>query len=254
MYRKNIIVCVLVLLAASMQLSAQADRREVRAGNRKFRKEDYKEAEIYYRKAAVKDSLSVAAQYNLASALYRQGDYDGAAKALDTVKDVADGADYFFNRGDVALQKEDYAGAVEAFKQALLRNPGDMAAKENYVYAKKKLEDQQQNGGDQQQGDDNQQNDGNDDRQQDNGQDNKDNKDNQNGNQDEPQQDGRQPDNGDGRQDQRDGQSEPREGQISPQQAQQMLQAIQAKEKDTQDKVNKEKARALKSRQKDKNW
>lgn len=251
MYRKNIIVCVLVLLAASVQLSAQADRREVRAGNRKFRKEDYKEAEIYYRKAAVKDSLSVAAQYNLASSLYRQEDYDGAAKALETVKNVADGADYFYNRGDVALQKEDYAGAVEAFRQALLRNPDDMDAKENYVYAKKKLEDQQKNGGDRQQGGDNQQNDGNDDRQQDSGQDNKDNKDNQSGNNDGPKQDGQQPDNGE---DRRDGQPEPREGQISPQQAQQMLQAIQAKEKDTQDKVNKEKARALKSRQKDKNW
>lgn len=243
---------MLVLLAASVQLSAQVDRREVRAGNRKFRKEDYKEAEIYYRKAAVKDSLSVAAQYNLASSLYRQEDYDGAAKALETVKDVAGGADYFFNRGDVALQKEDYAGAVEAFKQVLLRNPGDMDAKENYVYAKKKLEDQQQNGGDQQQGGDNQQNGGND--QQDGGQDNKGNKDNQDGNQDNPNQNGQQPDNGAGRDDQRNGQPEPREGQISPQQAQQMLQAIQAKEKDTQDKVNKEKARALKSRQKDKNW
>lgn len=243
---------MLVLLAASVQLSAQVDRREVRAGNRKFRKEDYKEAEIYYRKAAVKDSLSVAAQYNLASSLYRQEDYDGAAKALETVKDVAGGADYFFNRGDVALQKEDYAGAVEAFKQVLLRNPGDMDAKENYVYAKKKLEDQQQNGGDQQQGGDNQQNGGND--QQDGGQDNKGNKDNQDGNQDNPNQNGQQPDNGDGRDDQRNGQPEPREGQISPLQAQQMLQAIQAKEKDTQDKVNKEKARALKSRQKDKNW
>jgi hypothetical protein len=33
-----------------------------------------------------------------------------------------------------------------------------------------------------------------------------------------------------------------------------MLQAIQAKEKETQDKVNKAKAAALKSRQKEKNW
>ena len=35
---------------------------------------------------------------------------------------------------------------------------------------------------------------------------------------------------------------------------QQMLQAIQAKEKETQDKVNKEKALMLKSREKEKNW
>ena len=41
---------------------------------------------------------------------------------------------------------------------------------------------------------------------------------------------------------------------ITPLAAQQMLQAIQAKEKETQDKVNKQKAEALKSRQKEKNW
>jgi hypothetical protein len=33
-----------------------------------------------------------------------------------------------------------------------------------------------------------------------------------------------------------------------------MLQAIQAKEKETQEKVKKEKAKALESRQKERNW
>ena len=33
-----------------------------------------------------------------------------------------------------------------------------------------------------------------------------------------------------------------------------MLKAMQAKEKETQDKVNREKSEALKSRQKEKNW
>ena len=33
-----------------------------------------------------------------------------------------------------------------------------------------------------------------------------------------------------------------------------MLQAVQAKEKETQDKVNKQKAAVLQSRQKEKNW
>ena len=41
---------------------------------------------------------------------------------------------------------------------------------------------------------------------------------------------------------------------ISPQQAQQLLQAIQEKEKQTQEKVDAQKAAALKSRQKEKNW
>ena len=41
---------------------------------------------------------------------------------------------------------------------------------------------------------------------------------------------------------------------MTPQQARQLLRAVQAKEQETQEKVKKEKAALLKSRQKDKNW
>lgn len=216
--------------------NAQVDRREVRAGNRKFKKDNYKESEIDYRKAVLKDSLSVAGEYNLASSLYRQGDYEAAGKALETIKEVADSPDYHYNTGDVALQKKDYAGAVEAFKKALLQNPGDLDAKENYIYAKKMLENQQNGGGGD--SDDNQDQENNQDQNQD-----------QNQNQDNQQNDRNQDD-----QQNRDQQQQEQPQQISKQQAQQMLNAIQAKEKETQDKVKKEKAAALQSMQKDKNW
>ena len=224
------LLCILLVLSA-LPLSAQVDRREVRAGNRKFRKADYRNAEIDYRRAVVKDSLSLAGEYNLASALYRQESWDEAGKALETVKDVAPGsgyaADYYYNLGDVALQKKDYGAAVKAFKESLLLRPDDMDAKENYIYAKLMLQNQQQGGG----GDQDQ------------------NQDQQDQNQDQ-QQDQQQQDQN---QDQQQGQ-QPQPQEISPQQAQQMLQAVQAKEKETQDKVNKEKAAALQSRQKEKNW
>lgn len=241
------LIYTLILLALPVAMSAQIDRKEVRSGNRQFRRENYKEAEISYRKALVKDSLSFAANYNLANVLYRGEHYDEAGKIMETVKEAAPasehGADYFFNAGDIALARKDYAAAVDAFKQSLLLNPGDLQAKENYIYAKKMLEDQQQNGGGG--GQDNQDNQ----QDQDDRQQNQDQQDNQNqqNNQDQNQQD-----NQDGQN--RDGQNQPQPVKISPQQAQQMLKAMQAKEKETQDKVNKEKAEALKSRQKEKNW
>lgn len=246
------LIYTLILLALPVAMSAQIDRKEVRSGNRQFRRENYKEAEISYRKALVKDSLSFAANYNLANVLYRGEHYDEAGKIMETVKEAAPasehGADYFFNAGDIALARKDYAAAVDAFKQSLLLNPGDLQAKENYIYAKKMLEDQQQNGGgggqDNQKNQQNQQN--QDDRQQ-----NQDQQDNQNQDQ-QNNQDQNQQDNQDGQN--RDGQNQPQPVKISPQQAQQMLKAMQAKEKETQDKVNKEKAEALKSRQKEKNW
>ena len=242
MSMKKYILLMLLLPFAAVSAWSQVDRQDVRKGNRDYRKENWREAEIDYRKALVKDSMSVAATYNLASTLYREGDPAQAQKVLEGRKDVAatsaDAADYFYNLGDMALANKDYQTAVNAFKESLLLNPADLDAKENYIYAKKKLEDQQQN--QQNQNDQNQQDDKNKDQ---------DKKDDQKEN-DEQQPPKQQP------QDKPDNnkQEQQQEPKISPQAAQQMLQAIQEKEKETQEKVKKEKAKALNSRQKEKNW
>ena len=233
-------------------LYAQVDKREVRSGNRDYRDGNWREAEIDYRKALVKDSLSLAGNYNLASALYRDGNYEEAHKALERLKDIAPmtpaAADYFFNMGDVALARQDYKTAVDAFAQSLLRRPDDLQAKENFIYAKKKLQDQQN----QQQNDQQDQND-------DQNQDQKNDQDKKDDQKDDQEKDKNQDQNQDQNQDDQQDKpkQEPKQGEqpkITPQAAQQMLQAIQAKEKETQDKVNKEKAEALKARQKEKNW
>ena len=218
-------IFLLIAVLTSISAWGQVDRKEVRHGNRKFKKENYEAAFQDYLRAVEKDTSSIAANYNMASALYRMEQYDQAQQALDRVKDVApasaSAADYLYNKGNVALQKKDYQAAVEAFGQSLVLRPDDLAAKENYIYARMMLQNQQN----QQQNDQNQ--------------------DNNDQNQDQQQND--KPQN-------QEGQPQQQEAQITPQAAQQMLQAIQAKEKETQDKVNKKKAMALKSRQKDKNW
>lgn len=244
---KRLMILILAL-ASAVTVSAQTDRKEVRAGNKAFRKGDFRKSEIDYRKAVLKDSLSVAAQYNLASSLYRQDDYEGAQKALSSIAEtvsavetVGTKADFYFNQGDVALAQKDYASAVKSFRQSLLLRPDDMDAKENYIYAKEMLRQSQDNqsqdnqGG---QGGDNSQNQDDQNNQDNNQQQNNDNQQQNNQNQQNPQ----------------DQNNAAAEGNISRQQARQMLNAIQAKEKETQDKVKKEKAEMLKSRQKEKNW
>lgn len=245
---KRLMILILAL-ASAVTVSAQTDRKEVRAGNKAFRKGDFRKSEIDYRKAVLKDSLSVAAQYNLASSLYRQDDYEGAQKALSSIAETVSGietagtkADFYFNQGDVALAQKDYASAVKSFRQSLLLRPDDMDAKENYIYAKEMLRQSQDNQSQDNQG----------------GQDgdNSQNQDNQNNNQDNNQQQNNdnQQQNNQNQQNPQDQNNAAAEGNISRQQARQMLNAIQTKEKETQDKVKKEKAEMLKSRQKEKNW
>ena len=219
-------------------LTAFAQKADLRRGNRQFRKGEYAAADISYRKALMKDTSSVAAHYNLAGNLYRQQNMEEAAKQLEAVQltagEEAFAADYYYNRGDVAIAQEDWQTAVNMFKECLRRSPADLDAKENYIYARNKLMEQQQNQ-DQNQ-DQDQQQDQNQDQNQDQQQD-------QNQNQD-------QQDQGD----QQQQQQQPQPDQLSPQQAQQLLQAIREKEKQTQEKVDEKKAQALKSRQKEKNW
>ena len=244
----KVIVYILLLLVTAISAAAQPDKRDVRRGNRDYKKENWKEAEIEYRKGIVKDSLSVAANYNLAADLYRQNNPQEAQKVLDRIKEVApateNAADYYYNLGDVAIANQDWQTAVTAFEESLLRNPGDMNAKENYIYAKKKLQ-QQQN---QQQNQDNQN------QNQDRNDQNKDNQDQNQDNQNQDQNKDQQDQNQDNQQQDQNKDQQDQQPKITPQAAQQMLQAIQAKEKETQEKVKKEKAAALQSRQKDRNW
>ncbi len=276
---KRMFMILILLGMAAGSAYAQTDRKEVRKGNRHFKKENYKEAEVEYRKALIKDSLSVAGNYNLANTLMHDEDAANAeliyAKVGDTISkmpvtvdwesasvvreknDVA--PDYYHNLGNSYLAQKKYQEAVDAYKNALRRNPGDEQTRENYIYAKKKLEDQQNNGGgggNDQQNQDQQQNQQNQDNQQNqqNQDQNNDNKQNDQNNDQKQDQNNQNQDKQDDKKEQPQQQNGGSEPKITPQAAQQMLQAIQEKENQTQEKVKEEKAKLLKSKQKEKNW
>ena len=145
MMRRVLIVIFFMLMGIAAQ--AQVDRSEIRSGNRRYGKGDYRAAAVEYMRALDKDSTSFAGNYNLASVHYRLGAFDSAKESLEKLKDFAPesshGADYYFNLGDVNIARKDWQGAVDALKQCLLLDPGNIDAKENYIYAKKHLENQQ---------------------------------------------------------------------------------------------------------------
>ena len=147
MYRKYTVMLLGLLFLSAPAWAVDERIQEIRDGNRHFDKSRYRKAELEYRRALVKDSTSVDASYNLANTLYRMEDYEQAMKVMQGVSKGADEseykADFNYNMGNVCVARKDWGQAVEAYKKALLENPGDVNAKENYLYAKAMYDEQQ---------------------------------------------------------------------------------------------------------------
>jgi hypothetical protein len=95
---KRMFAIILALMVCTTGAFAQTDKKEVRKGNRFFKKEQYKESEVEYRKALLKDSLSLAGNYNLANTLVKQNDAAGAenfyGKLSDSVARIKNEVDW----------------------------------------------------------------------------------------------------------------------------------------------------------------
>jgi tetratricopeptide (TPR) repeat protein len=227
--------CLILLFTfTAVTLAAQPEKGEIRSGNRAYSKGNLERAEIDYRRALEQNPGSVHAIYNLGNVLYKRQNAAEAEKLVSVWKDSL-ASDFlapkvFHNLGNYTLDQKKYSEAVEYYKSSLRLNPDDDETRSNLAYAQKMLKNEQ-------------------DKQDKDKKDNKDNKDNKD---DKQNQDNKDPDQDNKDQDKKDQPQPPPS--ITPQAAQQMLQAIQNKEKETQEKVNKEKAKVLQGKQKEKNW
>lgn len=246
------VILLAALLAAVSALGQQMpERREVRKGNRLYNKGEYQQSIERYGRALMLDPASFEATYNLGNALSKAEMYDKAEQmqnraAADTLRSDTERAEAYYNLGNTQFRQKKYREALESYKRSLLLNPDDREAKYNYAYTKHLLDDEQKNGGGG--GDQNQQNKDqqNKDQQNQQGQNNQ----NQQGQDQNKDQGQGQPDGKDG--EQGEGEGQPRPEDISPQEQEQMLDAIQAQEDRTQEKL-KEKRRAMVVRS-GKNW
>jgi Ca-activated chloride channel family protein len=235
----------ILLWSLSFPAWAQEDKKEVREGVRKYKDEQYNEAEIAFRRGLKRDSLSHIAKFNLGDALYKQSQFEqaeGLFKNLSSDEHQTDAgrARLMHNLGNAQLQQKKYKESIDAYKQSLRLNPTDDETRSNLAYAQRMLKNEEQQ---QQQQDQNQ--DKNNDKNQ---QQNQDQQQDQNQDKDDKQ------DNNNQQNDKNDQQQQQQEPKISPQQAQQILEAVQSNEKETQEKVKKEKAKALGKYKTEKNW
>jgi hypothetical protein len=182
------------------------------------------------------------------------------AAAADSLRTADERADAFYNLGNSQFIQQKLQEALKSYRQSLVLRPDDMEAKYNYALTKKLLEQQQQQQQDQQNNDQNQDQQQDENQNQDQNQQG-DNNQNQNQNQDKnDQSDNKQDKNedqqGGGDQEQKEQPQQP-QGQkpksgMSEEQQQQLLNAIQAQEDKTQEKLD-EKKKGIIIRGK-KNW
>ncbi len=152
--RKTIIL--LTLLSFTLCLAAQANRHQLREGNREYKKQHYDKAEVAYRRALEQDSADFRGQYNLANGLYRQKKYSEAARHYEqalanqnlTKKQRAQA---LHNQGNSLLEAAMHDGqmqglqqAVGCYQSALKLDPKNEDTRYNLAYARRLLQQQQQ--------------------------------------------------------------------------------------------------------------
>ena len=161
MIRKTItILCMFCLtLPSAFAADSKQERNYIVEGNKLYKEKRYAEAETMYKKALTVSPSSEPAKFNLASALIRQSGstdanngntpLDDAIRLLTELEQNAQLASIVeraaYDLGNISFNSQQYAQAIENYKNALRKNPDNDKARENLRLAQLKLQQQQQN-------------------------------------------------------------------------------------------------------------
>lgn len=240
---KKLLLILLAFIIAPTAF-AQKERKFVREGNgyysdglkdtTKLDTISFGKAEVAYRRALQIKPDDFHWQINLADAIYKQNKPDQAASEFEKLIEKATGPTeksmVYHNFGNSLLAQKKFDPSIDAYKKALRITPNDPATKYNLAYAMKmKKKDQEQKKKDKDKNKDKDKD------KKDQKKDQKKDKDKQDQNKDQQQQ-------------------PPPQNKISKQSAEQMLQALENDEKQTQEKVKKAQAVRTERTKVEKNW
>lgn len=235
----KIIMTAICLFFVYSSLQAQDEREYIRKGNRLYKKSEFAGSEGMYRRAQAQDRSTYDSGFNLGDALYKQGRFSEAANEFNRVSSGSEAdslkqAQSFYNLGNSLLKDQKFEESIRAYINSLKLNPDNVEAKYNLAYAQDQLKKQEEQQKQQQQQD----------QQQDQKQD--ENK------KDENKDDQKQKDDQQQEQQNQQGQDQ-QQPSISRDDAKRLLDALSANEKETQEKVQRDKASRAKVRV-IKNW
>lgn len=164
-------IIVLAVASTAMSASAADNEKEEQAksnryernylvdGNKLYRAKRFAEAEVMYKKALEANPSSETALFNLAASYIRQAgstDPNAGNNPLAQAQEILtrltkEASDdniaelSHYNLGNMAFNQENYQQSIDAYKNALRRNPDNDKARENLRLAQLRLQQQQQN-------------------------------------------------------------------------------------------------------------
>jgi Ca-activated chloride channel homolog len=122
-------------------------RRATREGREEYRRGNHPQALRAFERAADVRPQDPAVRFNVGDGLYKNGKYDEAAtlfRALGSDAASPLAGPSRFNLGNSLYQKQDYRGAVQAYRDALRLAPGDADTRKNLELALRALREQEE--------------------------------------------------------------------------------------------------------------
>lgn len=142
---KNVIYIVIIF--CSSFAGAQEWRDSLKVARDSYKKEEYSKALKYYQSAQKKAPENIDLSDEMAQSAYKAREFEKAEKiyqqSANSKKTSTDKAKTYHNMGNSRMQKKDYAGAVDSYKEALRNNPTDDQTRYNLSEAIRRLKDEQ---------------------------------------------------------------------------------------------------------------
>jgi tetratricopeptide (TPR) repeat protein len=143
---KKIFCITPVAICSAITLFGQS--AELRSGNKLYKEGKYDGAVAEYDKAVKKSPADITAMYNRSNALARKGDKEAALESYDRL--IAEGKDpkiverALYDKGVLHQQLQQLDQSIDAWKSALRLDPDDQQARENLEKALREKKRQQE--------------------------------------------------------------------------------------------------------------
>jgi tetratricopeptide (TPR) repeat protein len=144
----SVAMVALLLLTLPGVVTAQSTRQQMKKANTAYQQKDYSKAADGYKAIVKKKPDYLAAQYNLANALYKAGQQEAALKAYEEALKLAttsqQKAAVYYNQGVAYHLNKQLAEAIRAYQNALRQDPSDQDARLNLQKAMQQQQKEQQ--------------------------------------------------------------------------------------------------------------